>query len=346
MGLGQYDSTKFYQENLVKRVWNGKDTVKRLHIFNRVAGADFNLITKNNRWAGKAYYHQSVDDFSKGNAFSHGGFLTYTSRNLSLLGAYVSMGKNYNAEAGFVPSMSVYPGNYGGFFRTDLKFYSVSTSVVTFNPGVEVDLTYIPGGTMTDRSVAFNYMVNYRNTATLNFIAKNIFQKLPSDFAVLDPKEVNMILLKGQVFNWNEYKVMFTSNTRSKFNYTIQALAGTFYNGSRGEVAGTLQYRFQPYGSGSVTFDYNDIRLPPGYGHAKFLLVSPRLDFTFTRKLFLTTFVQYNNRYDNVNLNARFQWRFKPASDFFVVYTENYFPEHLQSKNRALVLKMTYWFNL
>jgi hypothetical protein len=45
-------------------------------------------------------------------------------------------------------------------------------------------------------------------------------------------------------------------------------------------------------------------------------------------------------------LNARFQWRYKPASDFFVVYTENYLPQHLASKNRALVFKLTYWFNL
>jgi hypothetical protein len=76
------------------------------------------------------------------------------------------------------------------------------------------------------------------------------------------------------------------------------------------------------------------------------LLIGPRLDLTFTDKLFLTTFAQYNDRDDNVNLNARFQWRFKPASDFFVVYTENYFPEVMKSKNRALVLKLTYWLNL
>jgi hypothetical protein len=56
--------------------------------------------------------------------------------------------------------------------------------------------------------------------------------------------------------------------------------------------------------------------------------------------------VQYNDRDDNVNLNARFQWRFKPASDFFVVYTENYMSGAGTSKNRALVLKLTYWFNL
>jgi hypothetical protein len=107
-----------------------------------------------------------------------------------------------------------------------------------------------------------------------------------------------------------------------------------------------LNYRYQPYGSVAVQFDYNDIKLPQEYGSAQFILVGPRLDLTFTDKLFLTTFVQYNDRIDNVNLNARFQWRFKPASDFFVVYTENYLSGNGVSKNRALVLKLTYWFNL
>ena len=96
----------------------------------------------------------------------------------------------------------------------------------------------------------------------------------------------------------------------------------------------------------SVTFDYQNIKLPSAYGQAKFVLVSPRLDLTFTRKLFLTTFIQYNDRYDNVNLNARLQWRFKPASDIFIVYTDNYFANSFGTKNQALVMKITYWLNL
>jgi len=28
-----------------------------------------------------------------------------------------------------------------------------------------------------------------------------------------------------------------------------------------------------------------------------------------------------------VNINSRLQWRFKPVSDLFIVYTDNYFAE-------------------
>ena len=82
------------------------------------------------------------------------------------------------------------------------------------------------------------------------------------------------------------------------------------------------------------------------WGTTTFWLAGPRIDVTFTNKVYLTTFVQYNEQVDNVNINARFQWRYAPASDLFIVYTDNYFPEPFNVKNRALVLKLTYWWNL
>jgi hypothetical protein len=54
-----------------------------------------------------------------------------------------------------------------------------------------------------------------------------------------------------------------------------------------------------------------------------------------------------------VNINSRFQWRFKPVSDLFIVYTDNYFYtfenagaiSNFTAKNRAFVIKLTYWFS-
>jgi hypothetical protein len=91
---------------------------------------------------------------------------------------------------------------------------------------------------------------------------------------------------------------------------------------------------------------YNDITLPEPWGRRSFWLVSPRVDITFTNTLFFTTFLQYNQQTKNINVNTRFQWRFKPASDIFLVYTDNYFPQNWSVKNRAIVLKFTYWWNI
>ena len=101
----------------------------------------------------------------------------------------------------------------------------------------------------------------------------------------------------------------------------------------------------QPYASFALVTTYNDIVLPSPYSSAKLLLIGPRFDFTFTDNLFFTSFIQYNNQIDNLNLNFRFQWRFAPVSDLFIVYTENSYPENYTVKNRGLVIKLSYWFN-
>ena len=345
IGLGEYNPDKFYHKSLVKEVWNGSDTVLKLNTYNRVAGVDFNLLTADNKWGGKAYYHHSFDNFSEGDRASYGAFGSYNTRKISLMSGFIGLGKNYNAEVGFVPNLAIYPGTIGGIMVFDYKIYPKSGPLVLMSPGSTFDTNYLPDGTLTDRTITLRDAMRFRNTATLAASLKNIFQKLPTDFDVLYPKG-DSTFLKGEEYNWNEFEVKYSSNSRKLFTYILTTSGGEFYNGTRISAGGTISYRMQPFGSISVSGDYSHIDLPPTYGSATFFLLSPRLDFTFTDKLFLTTFVQYNDRYDNVNLNARFQWRYKPASDFFLVYTENYFPEYLKTKNKALVLKFTYWFNL
>jgi hypothetical protein len=168
---------------------------------------------------------------------------------------------------------------------------------------------------------------------------------LTNDFNPIDPVKYNKFLA-GEEFNWQNVNLVVQTDTRKTINFTGQTTYGGFFNGTNWNVQGELNARYQPYGNIALRVDYNDVRLAEGYGTEKLFLIGPRIDVTFTDKLFLTTFYQYNNLLDNMNLNVRFQWRYQPASDFFIVYTENYLPENFASKNRALVFKFTYWFNL
>jgi len=105
----------------------------------------------------------------------------------------------------------------------------------------------------------------------------------------------------------------------------------------------------QPFGEISLDYSFNRVKLADPFVPTNIWLVGPKFDITLSKKLFLTTFVQYNNQFDNLNINARFQWRFKPVSDFFIVYTDNYLVDpssQFSVRNRALVAKVTYWLNL
>jgi hypothetical protein len=74
-------------------------------------------------------------------------------------------------------------------------------------------------------------------------------------------------------------------------------------------------------------------------------IIGSKIELSFTKSLFFTTFIQYNSQIKNVNINARLQWRFRPMSDLFVVYSDNYYSENFGEKNRGVVLKFVYWLN-
>jgi len=152
-------------------------------------------------------------------------------------------------------------------------------------------------------------------------------------------------LLSGSSYKWTDINASFISDNRKLIKYDFQTGYGGYFNGNRWYIKGTFNYRFQPYGYISLVYSYNKLLLPEPWNRTGFWLVGPKLDVTFTDKLFFTTYVQYNEQADNLNINARFQWRYKPVSDLFLVYTDNYFPGSMNVKNRAVVLKLSYWFN-
>jgi hypothetical protein len=76
------------------------------------------------------------------------------------------------------------------------------------------------------------------------------------------------------------------------------------------------------------------------------VLISPKIDLTFSKFLFWSTLIQYSNQKNNLGINSRLQWRFAPLSDLYLVYNDNYFTGEFTPTYRSINLKFTYWVNL
>jgi len=161
-------------------------------------------------------------------------------------------------------------------------------------------------------------------------------------------------LATGSEHKWGSFGGDFTSKPQSLFTYSATfRYGGYFAQGRRLRIGGDIGYRLQPIAAITMSVNYNRIEfddvevLPTKLKNTdwNFWLIGPRIDLTLTNKLFFTNFIQFNNQNKNVNLNLRVQWRYSPASDFFIVYTDNYYSEGLKIRNRALVAKLTYWWN-
>jgi hypothetical protein len=345
LGVGKGDSTKYFHETVFQPVNQGGKVFMKRNLYNRVLGGDLVLLSKDNKWYSSIFVAQTFDAFNKTGTASGGSYFSYSSRSLQLLLGNSVVGKNFNAETGYVPSHGVYPGQYNYYSNYGYTFYPKNSFIVLMGPFLTLNRTYIPGGILSDRNYSLAYNLNFINTASLQFAATYIYQRMTNNFNPIDSVMYTKYMI-GEEYNWRNISATFQSNSRKLVNFSLQSTYGGFYNGTNLDINGQLNVRYQPYGNVSLRFDYNDLQLPANYGRAKLFLIGPRFDVTFTDKIYLTTYVQYNTLLDNLNLNARFQWRYQPASDFFIVYTENYLPENFSTKNKALVFKFTYWLNI
>ncbi|MGY6559748.1 MAG: DUF5916 domain-containing protein [Nitritalea sp.] len=310
--------------------------------FNRVVGLDYNLASKDNKWTGKFFYHQSFSPDQQGDARAHGSYLGYNTKNWTIHWNHEYVGEGFNAETGFVPRRGYW--RLEPFVRYRI-LHGQSSKIFQQTLQVMYDLyTDDAFGQKTDEKVSFVYRLYFKNTS--NFQAR-VFNEYVYLFAPFDPTRTGgERLATGSDFRFTRYGATYTSDRRALFNYSLSAYNGGFFNGTRTYFNAFLNYRFQPYGNVSMAAEHNILRFPAPYNNADLWLIGPRVELAFTDKVFLSTFVQYNNQIDNVNVNTRFQWRFKPVSDLFIVYTDNYSPENMLVKNRALILKLTYWLNV
>jgi Domain of unknown function (DUF5916) len=310
--------------------------------YNRNLGIEYNLASANNYWTGKMLFLKSFSPNVSGKDFVQAGNLTYFSRKWNITMQYEYVGENYNAEVGFLPRK--------GYLKVNPQitklFFPKGGKILSHGPLAMI--TYYRNDTIAkidnEMVAAYNMVSRKRSTVTF-WVARNFLEILTP----VDPTNSGKPKLPlGSTHFWTSGGFDFLSKPQSRFTYSVSSrYGGYYYSSTRFNFTTELGYRFQPYAAISVNASYNDIKnLPLPWGRTKFWLISPRLDVTLTNKFFLTAFTQYNEQSNNVNLNARLQWRYKPASDFFIVYTDNYFPETFYVRNRALVVKWTYWWNL
>lgn len=335
-----------------KQSFNGTFTDKLFEEpvkYNRVVGLDYNLASITNKWTGKIFYHQSFQEQNPGKQYAHGASLRYSTQKWEVEWNHTLIGENYNAEVGFVKRTninSITP-------KIGYKFYPKKGIINNHGPESNIRYFWNNNG-RTDQLIRFSYDIRFQNNASVRISYSNEYTKLINDFdPTRSPDEDNpQLLAAGSDYNYQSYWMRFESDKRRLFSFELKHSGGEYFNGTKYEYSPSITYRFQPYGSLTLDYSYNRIKLPFPYPSKDIHLIGPRIDFTISKKVFLTNFMQFNTQNENVNINARLQWRFRPASDLYLVYTDNYFFSFEDPninwipRTRALVFKMTYWLNL
>jgi len=309
--------------------------------YNRNVGLEYNLASSNDLWRGNFTMLKSFSPGSSEKTFAHVGDLQFSNRNWDVEWLQEYVGHGYNAEVGYVPRT--------GFVRVNPQvnylFFPKGDLVLSHGPGVNSSYYFDENFNTTDYRTRLEYGVHFREGSDLNAFVSKTYVKLQKPF---DPTHVSGdSLARGTEHDWDSFGAEFQSGSQHLLTYSAAFKYGGYYaNGTHLNIMSELGYRFQPYVSLSLNASYNELHLPSTWGRSTFWLIGTRFDVTLTKNFYVTAFTQYNEQIKNLNLNTRIRWRFKPASDLFLVYTDNYLPDPFSVKNRALVFKIRYWWNL
>lgn len=308
--------------------------------YNRNLGVEYNLASSNNLWNGKAFLLKSFSPDDDANGISQAAHLEYRNRAWSWRVQEEWVSNDYSAEVGFIPRKGYvnFNGNLG------YLFFPKDSKIVSHGPTMNSSFYFNENFEQTDNLNYILYKIAFRNRSSLDFFASNDYVELLAPF---DPTRLGKAELEtGTKHQWNAFGWMFASKPQSLFTYGLDARFGGYYaGGNRTSLTSTLGYRFQPYVSLSANLNYNHIDLPAPWNTNEFWLIGSEVDVTFTNKLFFATLFQYNEQSGNFNLNSRLQWRYAPASDLFLVYTNNQMIDPFMPRDWSLTLKFTYWFN-
>jgi len=312
--------------------------------YNRVLGIDYKLASKDNTWVGNYYFHKSFSPEASNKDISAGAITQYFSRKWNLRFKGLFVGENFRSDLGFIRRTDIYKSyvevkrifwpKKGGLNKHSFSIFPI----FIWRPTLNFE--------NSDYTIMTQWEAEFNNTAELEVEMNNRYTRLYEEF---DPTDTDgaVPLPANEDYYFSDVQVSYRSDLRKTFSYSIEPSIGSFYNGDKFSVKGTMTWRLQPYFRTSIQINYDNINLPDPYPDARIWLVGQRFNLTFNKNVFWDTFIQYSNQENNFGINTRLQWRFAPLSDLFIVYNDNYFTDSVFAPRvRSFNVKLTYWLNL
>ncbi len=319
--------------------------------YTRDLGVEASFTSKNNLWDGWMIAHHSVQPNVKNqNNYGEAG-IWYHNERWQVLNFTNLVGTNYSTGMDFFSRID----NYDALRDTTIKIgynqngtligykYVPKNSKILGQSDFEVFSQFVwnPDNSFNNRVLNIENSFQFKNTAELTLSMSNEDSRLPvytsfTDFEPLPPAK----------YVFTNFTVDYSTDKRKNLTWSSSLTAGGFYNGKQLAMVAGFSYRYTPYGVFGLRLERYDLQFPEPHKNSLLYLINSKTEISFTKNLIWTTFLQYNTQANNFNVNSRLQWRYKPMSDLFIVFTDNHGTSPFIKQNRALVLKMNYWFNL
>jgi len=247
---------------------------------------------------------------------------------LSTSAEHTIIGRNFNAEMGFVP-------------RTDMKKSAVDFQLSP-RPGSEAirqldfsaNLQYITNqeNVVETREQEVAFRVNFESGDRMRLGYTKTFEYLDEGFR-----------LRGQIpvlagaYDGGRWSINVNTYRGRRFSGWFQFQREHFWGGDRTTFNLNPQIRWSDSLSFRIQYRWDDLKLPGGDLSSK--LSKFRVNYNFSNDWLTSTTLQYDSVDDLLNFNFRLNWIYQPGDDLFLVFNQTRISDNT---DRAVILKFTH----
>jgi hypothetical protein len=296
--------------------------------FNRVGGFDFRY--KPTRTLDvEGFLMRSGTSGQPGDWAGRTGFLLDSSRHEARLGL-LHIGDSFRHDLGFVRRRGI--GTLFGSYTRIFQPADRTRRVLQHDLGVSYETT---SNDQYDRQLTeiggVSYSMHFADGGQFGASVSSTLENLDAPFGI-GP----VLSVQPGKYRYEDAGVTYSSNSSAPVSGRVEVRAGEFWTGRQKEFGGSVRVRVNAHLAASATFGRSMVTLPEGSFTGD--LVGLRVDTSFTPRMFLNAFIQYNGETDAWLSNVRFNLIHRPLSDIYIVWNETRQPAQDQ---RALLLKYT-----
>ncbi len=245
------------------------------------------------------------------------------------------IGDRFEPDAGFLLRQGVYR------FASSADYEPRPDLPGIRNLSFEVDtqiITDLDGNTLTEEIEIEPFGLRLESEDRFGVFVEHNYERLTEPFEIVEG-----IVIPTGGYTFLEYGVRFGTNDSRRIAAFGGLRTGDFFNGKRTGARFSITIRPNRYVRAETNWQLNDVELPAGSFTTN--VITERLGLALNPRLRADVLVQYNDFDEQVGVNLRVNWIYRPGADLFVVYNQNWMaPElsALQRQDRQLAVKFTY----
>jgi hypothetical protein len=251
----------------------------------------------------------------------------------------VQVGEDYDPQSGFLLRSGIRRYFPSVFFEPRPQIPGVLNLHFGFAGDIITDLN----NRIETRSLSADVAgVRFRSQDQLTLFVDSTLDRVPFPFAI----GPGVTVAPGE-YSFNDVGLSYYTNDSRSLSASGYILKGNYYGGTRLSSSADVIIRASRHLRFDTIWQRDDLDLPGGSFVSN--IIRQRIGISLTPTLSTNAYVQYNDLGDLLSLNLRFNWTYRPGSDIYLIFNQNWQAPSLGNlavRDRAVILKLTYLLQL